>query len=76
MATLDPIVFNRLRLTIDEFTDAAHRLVQQLDGESDSAACAVKEELQRHRDLIAALGCQLDSSDPDGGDVAEAWGTA
>lgn len=33
MATIDPTVFNRHRLTIDDLTDAAHRLVLQLDSE-------------------------------------------
>jgi hypothetical protein len=73
MATLDPTVFNRLRFTIDDFTDAAHRLVKLLDAEADSAACAAKGELKRYRDLIADLGRQLDLSDPDGGELAAEW---
>jgi hypothetical protein len=73
MAKLDPTVFNRLRLPIDDFTDAAHRLMQQLDGEIADAVGAAKDDLQRHRDLIAGLGYQLDSCDPDGGDAADAW---
>ncbi|MEJ1128405.1 hypothetical protein V9L20_12550 [Variovorax sp. CCNWLW225] len=76
MAKLDPTVFNRLRLTIDDFTDAAHRLVQQLDGEIDSVVGPAKNELQRYRDLVADLGRQLDSSDPDGGEVAGEWGAS
>lgn len=76
MAKLNPTVFNRLRLTIDDFTDAAHSLVQQLDEEITVAASDAKDDLQRYRDLIADLGCQLDSSDPDGGDTADAWGAA
>lgn len=75
MAKLDPTVFNRPRLTIDDFTDAAHRLVQQLDVEIDGAAGAARGDLQRYCDLIAGLGFQLDSSDPDGGDEnASQWG--
>lgn len=76
MAKLDPTVFDRLRLPIDDFTDAAHCLVLQLDGEIADAVGAAKDDLQRYRDLIADLGCRLDSSDPDGGDVTGAWGTA
>lgn len=76
MAKLDPTVFDRLRLPIDDFTDAAHRLVLQLDGEIADAVGAAKDDLQRHRDLIADLGRQLDTSDPDGGDAADAWGAA
>lgn len=76
MAKLDPTVFDRLRLTIDDFTDAAHRLVQQLDDEIGSVTSTGKNELQRYRDLIAEIGCQLDSSDPDGGEAAVEWGIA
>jgi hypothetical protein len=76
MAKLDPTVFDRLRLTIDDFTDAAHRLVQQLDEEIVSAAGTARDDLQRYRDLIAEIGCQLDSSDPDGGEAGGEWGIA
>ena len=76
MAKLDPTVFNRLRLPIDDYTDAAHRLVQQLDGEIDSAVGPAKSELQRYRDLIADLGRQLDLSDPEGSEVAGEWGAS
>lgn len=75
MAKLDPTVFNRLRLTIDEFTDVAHRLVQQFDGEIVSAVSAAKDGLQQYRDLIANIGHQLDLADPDGSDDnADQWG--
>lgn len=76
MAKLDPTVFNRLRLTIDDFTDAAHSLVHQLDEEIVVAASGAKDDLQRYRDLVADLGRQLDTSDPDGGDAADAWDAA
>lgn len=75
MATLDPIVFNRLRNTIDDFTDAAHRLVLQLDGEIvDSVDDEARSNLRHLRALIADLGLRLDMSDPDGSDATGAWG--
>lgn len=73
MAKLDPTVFNRLRFVIDDFTDAAHLMVQHLDIEIGSAAGSSKNELYRFRELIADLGSQLDLSDPDGCESTEAW---
>lgn len=76
MASIDPIVFNRLRNTIDDFTEAAHRLVQQLDGEIVDSADEAKGNLQYFRALIADLGLRLDMSDPDGSDATDAWSTS
>jgi hypothetical protein len=76
MAKLDPTVFNRLRRTTDDFTDAAYKLVRQLDAEIERANGSIKDELRQCRNLVNALGYQFDSFDPDGGDPSEAWGIA
>lgn len=76
MTALDPGIYNRMRNTIDDFTSAAHVLVQQLDEALKGPALPDEPALQSLRNRIALLGYQLDQADPLGEVQAETWGVA